>query len=106
MWTLVFMRERTGRGAGHPATLGGGGVGVGAGVGVGTGAGVGVGVGGGGGVITGITGMETVSTPDFGVGEGDVGCVGSSSVMLWQPARMSAPIASKWSVLFIPRPSA
>jgi hypothetical protein len=40
------------------------------------------------GVATGIDGIATVRTPDLGV---FVGCVGSSSVIEWHPAKKRVP---------------
>jgi hypothetical protein len=79
---LVFIREIDGgSGSLQPPT----GVGVGEGAGVGPGVGVGAGVAFGVGVATGIFGIGTFRIgADVGV---FVGSVGSSSVMLWQPAR-------------------
>jgi hypothetical protein len=77
-----------GRGLPHAPALGGGaGFGVASGVGAGAGAG-GTGVGAGAGVATGIDGIGTVRTPDLGV---FVGCVGSSSVIEWHPAKKRVP---------------
>jgi hypothetical protein len=95
-----------GRGLLHPLVFGGGvGVasGVGAGAGVGVGVATGVAVGFGAGVpTTGIDGIATVRTPDGGV---FVGCVGSSSVIVWQPVRKRAPSATPQAVRFIVTPS-
>ena len=56
------------------------------------------------GVATGIDGIATVRTPDpdWGV---FVGCVGSSSVIEWQPAKKRVPSATLQAVLFIATPS-
>jgi len=92
-----------GRGLPQAPALGGG-VGVATGVGAGVGAGAGVAVGFGAGVpTTGIVGIATVRTPDFGV---FVGWVGSSSVIVWQPVRKRVPSAALQAVLFIVTPSA
>jgi hypothetical protein len=83
------MRDTSGgRGLPHAPALGGG-VGVDSGVGAGAGAGAGgVAVGFGAGVATGIDGIGTVRIPDLGV---FVGCVGSSSVIEWHPAKKRVP---------------
>jgi hypothetical protein len=94
-----------GKGLPHPLELGGGvGVasGLGAGVGVAAGVGVGFGVGFGVGVATGIDGIATVRIPDVGV---FVGCVGNSSVIVWQPVRKRAPRATPQAIRFIVTPS-
>jgi hypothetical protein len=77
-----------GTGLPHPLPFGEG-VGVASGLGAGAGVGVGLGVGlGVGALATGIAGIATVTTPDEGV---FVGCVGSSSVIVWQPDRKKVP---------------
>ncbi len=64
---------------------------------------MGAGVGFGAGVpTTGIDGIATVRTPDLGV---FVGCVGSSSVIVWHPARKRVPSTTLQAVLFIATPS-
>jgi hypothetical protein len=76
------------------------GVGVGAGAGVGVGAGVGAGGGLGVGVAPGMAGIGTFRTPPVpGV---LVGCVGSSSVIVWHPRRRRAEIEKPTESLFMP----
>ena len=97
MWTLVLMVHRGGgSGSLQPPAPGPGvglGPGVGVGVGPGPGVGVGFGVGAGVGVGVGIVGIETLSTPEVGALGDALGAVGSSSVMVWQPARTRAAAA-------------
>jgi hypothetical protein len=93
MWILVFMTH-SGGGSGSPQPPAfGGGVGAGVGVGVGAGPGVGVGLGFGVGVAVGIVGIETLRTPEEGALGDALGAVGSSSVIVWQPARTKAATA-------------
>ena len=73
--------------------------GVGAGVGEGGGVAEGFGVGV---LATGIEGIAIVRTPDEGV---LVGWVGSSSVMVWHPARKQVPSTTPQAVLVIVIPS-
>jgi hypothetical protein len=62
---------------------------------------VGVGFGFGVGVAVGIVGIETLRTPEEGALGDALGAVGSSSVIVWQPARTRAAAAIPYTNRFI-----
>src|SRR3990172_11900321 len=107
MWILTLTRPIEG-GNGlpqDPASGGGGGSGVGCGAGGGVAAGVAVGCGAGAGVAVGrgVDGIGSVRMPEPG---DSVGCVGSSSVIVWQPARATAIAAAHQAFRVIGTPYA
>ena len=56
------------------------------------------------GVAVGIVGIETLSTPEAGAFGDALGAVGSSSVIVWQPARTRAAAAIPYAIRFIKTP--
>src|SRR5512140_3819482 len=105
MWILPFILVTTGRGCPQVPLVPVAGVGVGFGAGVGVAVGAGVGFGVGAGVAPGIAGIATVRMPLLPAFVVLVGCVGSSSVMVWQPTRSSAAAVRPYVALFMTAPS-